>query len=271
MSATYQAKEQSVAEGAPIEAYRFIGTFREYLYTSADVPITLDGNLYEPITIKRNAIRAGTSSEDNLDLELTVPSALELVLDYVFAIAPPDLDVVVYRFHAGTDPDLDRVVYWTGRVAGIALRGPEARVLVPSVFGSLLSAEIPTVYYQTPCNHVLFDSGCKVSRAANEVVTTVSATDGTSVTLASAGGFPDGHFVGGEAVSEGGERRMVVSHASNLIRVNFPYSNLLEGEGITVSAGCDHSHATCIAKFANAINYGGFPFIPSVNPFAEGI
>ncbi|MBK7804300.1 MAG: phage BR0599 family protein [Chloracidobacterium sp.] len=31
--------------------------------------------------------------------------------------------------------------------------------------------------------------------------------------------------------------------------------------------GCDHTLATCIAKFANGLNYGGMPYWPTKNPF----
>src|SRR3546814_7797331 len=30
--------------------------------------------------------------------------------------------------------------------------------------------------------------------------------------------------------------------------------------------GCDHSRATCISKFNNLLNYGGYDFIPVKNP-----
>jgi uncharacterized phage protein (TIGR02218 family) len=34
------------------------------------------------------------------------------------------------------------------------------------------------------------------------------------------------------------------------------------GDGFTIVAGCDHSFATCKAKFANALNFRGFPHLP---------
>jgi len=36
-------------------------------------------------------------------------------------------------------------------------------------------------------------------------------------------------------------------------------------------AGCDHSVSTCAARFDNLANYGGFPFIPTKNPFSTGV
>ena len=45
---------------------------------------------------------------------------------------------------------------------------------------------------------------------------------------------------------------------------------LLTGAAITLYPGCDHTRATCAAKFANLDNFGGFPWIPTRNPFDGG-
>jgi uncharacterized phage protein (TIGR02218 family) len=34
------------------------------------------------------------------------------------------------------------------------------------------------------------------------------------------------------------------------------------GDAFTVTAGCDKQFATCGAKFANTINFRGFPYMP---------
>jgi uncharacterized phage protein (TIGR02218 family) len=37
---------------------------------------------------------------------------------------------------------------------------------------------------------------------------------------------------------------------------------IAEGDAFTVTAGCDKSFGTCAAKFANGVNFGGFPHMP---------
>ena len=39
------------------------------------------------------------------------------------------------------------------------------------------------------------------------------------------------------------------------------------GDTIYLYPGCDRTLATCTAKFGNSANFGGFPFIPTKNPF----
>jgi uncharacterized phage protein (TIGR02218 family) len=34
------------------------------------------------------------------------------------------------------------------------------------------------------------------------------------------------------------------------------------GDGFTLGAGCDKQFATCKTKFANGINFRGFPYMP---------
>ncbi len=38
--------------------------------------------------------------------------------------------------------------------------------------------------------------------------------------------------------------------------------DLVVGDGFEVTVGCDKAFATCKAKFANALNFRGFPHLP---------
>ena len=104
MSALFDAYEQSQHDGRPVEAYQFTGTFVNYLYTSSDVLVRINNLDFEPATIRRTAIRAGTSGEDGLDIEVRMPVDMPLIQDYAFGVAPPSLTLRVYRLHRGTDP-----------------------------------------------------------------------------------------------------------------------------------------------------------------------
>lgn len=269
----YSDREISIHDGQPIECYEFIGTYKTYRYTSSDVAITLGGNVYTPYAIKRSKAKAGTHDQDNVQLQLDCPISLTLIKDYGFQITPPSITMNLYRFHRGTDPAVDYVTFWTGPISTITISDNTATITVPSVFAQVMAGAVPSVYYQTPCNHVLFDSGCKVSRGSNMVATTVQAISGDSVQIGSAGGFPDGFFKGGEvADTSHNDRRMIIAHASNLLQVNYPFSNLQVGASVEVTAGCDHAfNGHCKTRFNNQINHGGFPFIPAINPFTEGL
>ena len=47
-------------------------------------------------------------------------------------------------------------------------------------------------------------------------------------------------------------------------------TTIAPGDTFTVTAGCDKHFATCQAKFANAVNFRGFPHMPG-NDFLTAV
>jgi hypothetical protein len=45
------------------------------------------------------------------------------------------------------------------------------------------------------------------------------------------------------------------------------FDGIAVGQAVTLYPGCDHTTTTCDGKFSNLNNYGGFPHIPTKNPF----
>ena len=41
-----------------------------------------------------------------------------------------------------------------------------------------------------------------------------------------------------------------------------PVRSITVGDGFIIRAGCDKQFATCKAKFANGVNFRGFPYMP---------
>ncbi len=170
---TYNAYEQSIHDSAPVECYKFTGSFRTYRYTSADKEVTVNGEVYEPRPVSRKAVRAGTQEDENLAMELELPFDTPLVKDYAYSQAPPTLEVEVRRVHRGTSFATDWVLLWKGKVSSWSVTGRHAKVKIPSIFARALQGNLPNAYFQNPCNHVLYDGRCKVSPAAFTQSTTV--------------------------------------------------------------------------------------------------
>lgn len=269
----FNDREASVHDAEPIECYEFVGSYQTYRYTSSDLTVIVNGQTFVPLAMKRSNIKVGTYEDDQTQLEVELPISCSLVKDYGFQVTPPRLLLNLYRVHRGTDFATDWAIVWKGLVSNCAVTNNKAKLLIPSVFGAAMSGSIPSVYYQTPCNHVLFDFGCKIPRAANMITTTITAISGNNVELADNGGKPDGFFIGGEVADiEHNDRRMIIGHAGNNLTVNYPFSNLKIGANVEVTRGCDHGFSTdCKLKYDNQINFGGTPFIPIVNIFREGL
>jgi hypothetical protein len=264
---TYLATEQSAHDGRPVELFLFGGSFANFYYTSGPVPVDFEGNTYEPVTIQRSEIGAGTQEDDGLSITVDLPVGLSLVQIYAFQIAPPRLRLTIYRFH-----DIaDWVPYWQGIVGQFSITGGIAQVRSPSILEVALTGTVPTVYYQTSCNHVLYDVRCGIDRDAWSQIATVDAINGRTLTLSTIGGL-NGQLVGGEAVLGSFESRMITGQFGNDVTVNYPYSSVEIGDAVTIAAGCDLSYrGDCITKFANGPQFGGFVFIPPDNMFETGI
>lgn len=263
---TYGDFDTSQHSGSPIEGFEFVGTRNTYRYTSSAQEQIINGLTFTPIDISRDQIDSGTQEDDLLDLKITTRSDLDLIREYAYGLAPPDLEFTLYRVHEGTDFATDWTIFWRGNVAAFSVTGAKAMIRVPSVFSRTLSTMIPNYFWQKSCNHVLFDSRCALSRASFLTSSTVVSFSNTSVTIANVID-PINSLVAGEIFNViRGERRHVLFNVAGVIEINYPFKNMQVGDNVEVTQGCDHSYTTCKDKFTNSVNYGGFPFVPDINP-----
>lgn len=268
---TFDDLEQSVSDSVPVEAYKFIGSFKTYRYTSTNAPIDVasgpGGEIerYRPVAVTRSRIKAGTQEDKGLALDLEIPFDTEVVLDYAYSQTPPKLLLEIYRQQSREPTAFS--LYWRGLVRGFQVTDRVAKIQVPSIFSLALQGVVPSVYYQSTCNHVLYNERCTISRAANKFDTIVGGVAGTTINLPTSP-TTDGDLAAGEIVNNRtGERRLILSNVGTVLTVGYAFVDIRPGDNITLYRGCDHSLATCKAKFNNVINFGGHPYIPPDNPF----
>lgn len=264
---SYDLFEQSIHDGAPIEVFKFIGSFQSYYYTSYHEQLQVNGEWYQPIYIKRGTVKAGTHEDTNLILEVRLPFNTDLALDYAYSVAPPSLRLELRRAHRGSNLAIDWRMLWTGTVRGHAVVGRECILKIPSVFSDVLEGEVPSVYFQQPCNHTLYDPRCGVSRAAHTTVTTVVAVGSLAIEVVDDGVGTDVLAAGEMVNTRTGERRLIMSNLADIIEIGFPFVDIVIGDTVQLSKGCDLAYATCVNKFANGLRFGGDPFMPGDNPF----
>lgn len=124
------------------------------------------------------------------------------------------------------------------------------------------------------CARRLGDAGCGVTLATpafrgNATVLTVASEH--TVTVAGLEGYASRWFDRGALAWDSGANAggvaTVKAHrardgAVSLTLWEAPALPVAPGDALTVTAGCDKSLATCAEKFANALNFGGFPHMP---------
>lgn len=263
---TYNAREQSLTDGQPIELYTFSREYQRWRYTSADRDVTtLDGTfLARPIT--RSAIE---TSPERVRSNLTITGPRDLEISDMYRVAPPTLAVtcIVQQMHAG---DTEVATLWTGRIAAVEFTGPSSIITLEPVNASMKRIGLRRIY-QKQCPHVLYGGACRVNREVYRVDGTVDSTTGSTVVVPEASLAPAKHFAGGyiewEVLTGIIERRFITDHTGATLTVTSAPWNLELGQAVRLYPGCDHTLATCGTKFSNAPNYGGFPFFPTKNPF----
>lgn len=272
-------RETSIHGSKPVELYRFLGSYKNYFYTSAADPVLFEGNTYAPIAnLSRNSVKTGTNTEENAAVKVTMPVSTEIIADYGFQTTPPKLTLDIIRVYRDLLPlETNCRVYWSGPITNISIKGKNAILDVPSIFSSVLSYACPSFYYQTPCNHVLFDPlTCGVPRVDNSVSTTVAEilAGGQVIKLASYGSFTPDEFISGEIlIPSQNERRMIIGAdiSNGELTVNYPFGRVGLGFAIQATRGCDHSwKGHCLTRYNNTERFGGHPLIPPVNLFESG-
>lgn len=266
---TVSIKELSNFGANPIEGFHFIGSFTNYDYTSAEKQIAINAITFEPLAgLERSLIKSGHQGSDDLVLEVSMPIDTDIVSDNAFATMPPDLSLELYRSHRDIDTVNEWILYWKGPVTSFKIDLDVCTMRVPSILSILLTGDIPNRYYQNTCNHILYDTRCKVNPASFDFATTIDNISGRDLVVASAGGNPTGFFNAGKAVLDNNEERQIARHVGTSISLVYPFADANDGDNVTLFAGCNLSYSTdCLTKFNNQINFGGMPYIPKDNPF----
>ena len=265
---TYDATEKSDWDGDLVELYEFkLGT-TTWRHTSGDQSFPYGGWTYEPQQIKRSKIEQGNEINRS-DLKLTV--ARDHVVANLFLAQPPGgvVTVTIGRLHR-SDPDTEAVVLWLGRITSVAWKGSEAVMDCEPVWTSVQASGLRRLY-NLECPWTLFSSDCRANQLSYQLLGTVSAASGLDLDVPGAAGQPDGWYKGGFVVwhspTGAANTRWVTEHVGTILTLASPFYGISGSDPVEVYPGCNRTVSVCINKFDNILNYGGFPFIPEVNPF----
>lgn len=269
----YSEFEKSAFGGEPFELYTFIRGDQRWRYTSGSNTFEYFNNtsyeslIYQAAAIKRGNLAQGQEAAKNA-LTLTVPMDLPL-LDAFRGI--PDFGVMTInleRLHVA-DYEQEVITIWTGRVLGVKFSPDQghAEINCEPVMVSLKRNGLRRLYSKN-CSHVLYGLDCKV--VATPVAAQVIAVDQNRVTLNIQ--MVAYEYAGGWLQTPTGEQRaMITENDEQTVTLIYPIEQLVQWQPVEIYMGCDHSLETCNTKFNNILNYGGFPWIPNINPFDTGV
>ena len=266
---TYDLTEKSATSGRPVDIFTFARGPQEWLYTSADRDVTVTAEVYESVAILRPGISQG-GELNRAALKLTVARDFPIATLFQPGIPAETITLRIRQYHEG---DGSVVVVWSGRVVNVARVGELAEIVCEPIYTSIRATGLRRRYQKT-CPHVLYGSACGVNKNTLKLSTTVATVSGLNITATGLSAQPDGWWEGGYIeweISTGVyERRFIMGHTGSSIELMTQPLGLAVSTAISVYPGCDHTlGAGGCTKFSNTLNYGGFPDMPTKNPFGS--
>lgn len=235
--------------------------------TNAPNDVVYLAETFEASTIGRGSLeQVQELSKGTLELKLDVYDDLSIALLTGFSESQLTLTIFL-------QDDATTKTAFKGRLISIL---PKDNVLVLNFENVFTSLQRPGLRarYQKTCRHLLYGQGCNLDSELFFVEGFVTDLTGLNITVAEAALQPDGYYLGGMVRDANDILGFIVSHVGSVITLQRVMQSLQEdydanGPGVVsvkIYPGCDRTNTTCLAKFNNLDNFGGFPWIPNRNP-----
>jgi len=265
---SYTSIESSKTSGKPVFLYEFVQGAASWFYTSSPSEVIWNSQTWAPTSLSHSDVtQSNEMSKDNLSMKFPrTDSFASQFLGY----APDQVTSIIIR--RGHINDGEFVVYWRGRVVGSKAANNNIDIECESIFTSLRRPGLRARYQRT-CRHALYTAGCNLNKNDFDSASSVMAVSGATVTAPAAAGAANGWWIGG-ILEYGVSMRLITNHSGSLLTLSRPIEKLtddfaISGAGVlmvSIYPGCDRSRETCTNKFANYLNFGGFPWIPTKHP-----
>lgn len=268
---TYEAFEEG--HGYPVELYQFKrGLSEDYLQTSHDENIEYLSQTYLSTQIQRGKIEQNAEIErQTLKIKIQRDNS---ILDNFIQFPPTEIiTLTIFRYHANDGGTPEVATIWQGRVLTAEFTGSSASLDCEPIFTSLKRPGLRRKY-TTQCPHILYGAECQLNNFAFNTFGTLSVVNGFVITapewvnLGSNNKFLRGGYI----QFDNRDLRTIVDYDRSAGEVTIASSlDILEvGDSVNAFPGCQHDLADCKDIFDNIVNYGGFPYVPSKNPFGSG-
>ncbi len=279
---SYRSVEDSIEDGSAIELYRFETIDAgDFFWTSGTETFVFELNTYTPQPIERDEPTLSGDTSDLRSLQIRMRVDNPVVRRYAIVV-PPKKDVLtILRLHKTDTPSPEIITIFDGYISQVKVVNKTATVsLVSTSFA--LDRLVPRRTFRNMCNFQLGDDHCRVNLPAEgfQFTTTITVLSADGLTMTVDGidptGRPNGFFTAGFVANGTIDFRMILTDVTSggntrTFTLLLPFQEISVGATVESAAGCDHVFETCRDKFSNARRHGGFPFVPTRNPFVKGL
>lgn len=166
-----------------------------------------------------------------------------------------------------TDPGTMWLELMRGELGAVEQQGEAFSVELSGPAAALLKPVAPET--SPGCRARLGDRACRVDLALYRRVVSVSGVASEVVSI-SGGGLTSGNYVFGqlrwlEGTNCGLSQGIVANDATSVTLNEPPAFALVAGTRALITEGCDKQMATCSARFSNAVNFRGEPYLPGMD------
>jgi len=275
---TYTSQETGIESGQPVEIYRFTLGATMFTYTSAEDDVVVSGTTYTAAPVSRRSISVDRN-ENNQSLRVELPGDNVFVRRYIGVVPGQRAELVIQRYHRNDGGTPEVITIFNGFVTAVTFENDGQKATIDALpIQAAVSRPMPRFKFTGLCNHVLYDEQCQVDENSSSfrftgTVASVNSS-GTTLTVTGAAAFnadPDFFVAGFIQSAAGDDFRAVLAQSGDDLVINLPFATDPTGSSVIVLAGCDHTIETCDSKFNNLTRFGGFNFIPALNPFESGI
>lgn len=271
---SFDALESSLDSSRPLDVYRLNLGAESFFYTSNPVDFTIGTTTYTAKTISRTSLGQG-AEERNRVVKVSIPADDPFAENYLTVLPESPASVSIFRIQRDESPGLTQVLQFKGVVETVQFvgNGLIAELLCRSI-ESGAGLTIPRYGFQSACGNVLYEPNCGADPVPHQLIATVTAVSGATITVPGVSALPASWFRGGVVAPNGqGDRRMILRHTGDVLTLRQPFAASVLNAIVTVFAGCNHRYSgDCSStKFNRQPYFRGYRFIPKKNLFQTGL
>lgn len=272
MTTPYDTADRSVHDGAAIECYKFVGELKTYRYTDNNAQVTVNGEVYAPLSgIRRTAIETSSLLDNNQSIDVVLPITSEVAVTYNFLKMPLTLYLEIRSVQRGTNFATDWKLIWQGESSGFPVSNNDATIQTKSIIQSSLGRQLNQIVYQTSCSHEVYDERCSLDPADFTTTTTITKIKDNVITVVNTGRSDNELRIGKMVNTRTGEERVIVENVGHIVTVGYPFIDIVLGDTVSLIVGCDNTYTTCTDVFDNVINAVMFMWMPFNNPYVNPV
>lgn len=267
----YTDKDTS-SESQVVYYHEFNTQLGFYRYNTSSSIRTLNGFTWMPLAVKHSQVKQTPDiSKGSLLVELPLSSGNTLSSDFN-NIFPRGTYTMFRGFLSGTGETL---VNFKGKMFSKKTNKHNVEIKIESILSSQ-NKYVLSDRANINCRYSVYGRGCNLDKTYFETEATLQDITGKTVTVYEAAYESDGWFNGGFIEMPDGDLVMIVSHETDQLELSsVPDYVSINGIGsngiqVSISPGCDKTKETCLSKFNNLPNNGGFKYFGTRNPFAGG-